>query len=211
MPSSSVTDRSRRRSAAPSPSLLRVMRPTPSPCSARSKRIERNHQRGGAARGRGPVGQPRIVVDQPVERALHDGEGGRRLHHLAERHRAVEIFRRAQDDRQHRRDEARRLRDNRRLHVLDGRCRARPRAPCRASGRRRRAPPPRPGSARCFRRSRAAASARSGTRPRTGSCSSETATKRRPISTIEPLATSGVDHRRDDEEARDVDRRRRRR
>src|ERR1700742_2573419 len=43
--------------------------------------VERHHQRCDAARAGVPVGEPRIIVDQPAERALHDGEGGGCLHH----------------------------------------------------------------------------------------------------------------------------------
>ena len=82
--------------------------------------VERHHQRGDAARAGVPVGEPRIIVDQPAERGLHDGEGGGRLHHLSERHAAVEKFRRAQQERHHRRDQARSLRHQRGAHVLAG-------------------------------------------------------------------------------------------
>ena len=82
--------------------------------------VERHHQRGDAARAGVPVGQPRIIVDQPAERGLHDGEGGSRLHHLSERHAAVEKFRRAQQQRHHGRDQARSLRHQRGAHVLAG-------------------------------------------------------------------------------------------
>ena len=97
----------------------RSMRPTPSPCLGALQSVERHHQRGDAAGRRGPVGKPGIVVDQPVEGGLDDDEGRRRLHHLPERHRAVEKLRRAQDDRQHRRDVAAGLRDDRRAHRLN--------------------------------------------------------------------------------------------
>ena len=50
------------------------------------QRVERDHQRGDTPRRRIPVGQPRIIVDQPRERRLHDGEGRGRLHHHAQRH-----------------------------------------------------------------------------------------------------------------------------
>jgi hypothetical protein len=36
--------------------------------------VERNHQRGHAACRRGPVSEPRVVVDEPVECSLYDGE-----------------------------------------------------------------------------------------------------------------------------------------
>ena len=95
------------------------MRPAPSAPSADLQRVERGHQRGDAGRRRRPVGEPRIVVDQPIERRLHDREGGDRLHDLAERHRAVEEFGRAQDDRQHRHHVAAGLRHHGRAHSLD--------------------------------------------------------------------------------------------
>ena len=117
VPSSSVTERSCSRSAAPSVRRARCGRRR-RPLGA-LQGVERDHQRGDAAGRGGPVGEPRIVVDQPVERGLHDGEGGGRLHHLAERHRAVEEFRRAQDDRHHRRDVAAGLRDHRGAHGLE--------------------------------------------------------------------------------------------
>src|SRR3984893_3538766 len=41
------------------------------------KSVERHHQRCGAARAGVPVRKPRVIVDQPTERALHDSEGGR--------------------------------------------------------------------------------------------------------------------------------------
>ena len=142
----------------------------PSPCSARSSAVERHHQRGDAARAGVPVGKPRIVVDQPAERGLHDGEGGGRLHHLAERHAAVEKFRRAQQDRHDRRNQARCP-----ATPPSCACAGRQAAPIaaarsRTSCRCRRAPPPRRRAARCSRRFRARASACSGIRPRPGSC-----------------------------------------
>ena len=120
VPSSSVTERSSRLSIA-SPSVSpRLMRPMPSPLLGALQPVERHHQRGDAARAGVPVGEPRIIVDQPAERALHDGEGGRRLHHLSERHAAVEKFRRAQQERHDRREQARALRHQRGAHVLAG-------------------------------------------------------------------------------------------
>ncbi len=88
--------------------------------------VERHHQRGDAARAGVPVGETRIIVDQPAERALHDGEGGGRLHHLSERHAAVEKFWRAQQQRHHRRNQARSLRHQRGAHVLAGKLRPLP-------------------------------------------------------------------------------------
>ena len=88
--------------------------------------VERHHQRGDPARAGVPVGEPRIIVDQPAERGLHDGEGGGRLHHLSEGHAAVEEFRRAQQQRHHRRDQARSLRHQRGAHVLAGKPRPLP-------------------------------------------------------------------------------------
>ena len=58
--------------------------------------VKRHHQGRDAARAGVPVGEPRIIIHQPAERALHDSEGGRRLHHLPQRHAAVEKFRRTQ-------------------------------------------------------------------------------------------------------------------
>jgi hypothetical protein len=43
------------------------------------KCVDRNHQRGDPPRTCIPVRKTRIVVDQPSESALHDGEGGRGL------------------------------------------------------------------------------------------------------------------------------------
>src|SRR6478736_464263 len=84
VPSSSVTERSFRLSIA-SPSVSpRLIRPMPSPRSARSSPSS------------DIIGEAGIIVDQPAEGGLHDGEGGGRLHHLAERHAAVEEFRRTQ-------------------------------------------------------------------------------------------------------------------
>ena len=80
--------------------------------------VERDQQVRGAPRRRGPFGEPRIVVDDPVERVLHLDEGGGRLHHGAERHLAGEIFRRAQDHRDHRRDDEIAVRHEHRAHVL---------------------------------------------------------------------------------------------
>jgi len=60
------------------------------------KAVQRHHQRGNPPRAGVPVRKPRIIVDQPAKRALHDGEGGRRLHHLSQRHASVEKFWRAQ-------------------------------------------------------------------------------------------------------------------
>ena len=84
------------------------------------QRIKGDHQRGSAPGGGGPVGHLGIVIDQPVEGALHDGEGRRGLHHLAQRHGAIEELRCAKNDRQYRCDIARGLRHNSGLHVLDG-------------------------------------------------------------------------------------------
>ena len=58
--------------------------------------IERHHQRSDAAGAGVPVSEPRVIVDQPAEGGLYDGEGGSRLHHLSEAHAAVEKFWRAQ-------------------------------------------------------------------------------------------------------------------
>ena len=171
VPSSSVTDRSRSRSAAPVVSPRSMRREAFGRPRAFSRPSSETISEATRERRRGPVGEPRIVVDQPVERALHDGEGRRRLHDLAQRHRAVEEFRRAQDDRQHRRDVAAGLRHDRRAHGLDADVAPARAAPCRRSGRRRCAPRLRRRAPRCSRRSRAAASARSGTPPRPGSCS----------------------------------------
>ena len=54
--------------------------------SARHAQVARRQQLADAACGCHPIGKPRIVVDQPVERVLHDGKGGRCLHDLSERH-----------------------------------------------------------------------------------------------------------------------------
>jgi hypothetical protein len=42
-----------------------------------SRAVDCDEQIGGAPRRRGPLGEPRIVVDDPVERVLHLDEGGR--------------------------------------------------------------------------------------------------------------------------------------
>jgi hypothetical protein len=96
------------------------MRPMPVAALGALEAVERHHQRGDAARAGVPVGEPRVIVDQPAERGLHDGEGGRRLHHLSEAHAAVEKFWRAQQQRNDRRDQARSLRYQRGAHVLAG-------------------------------------------------------------------------------------------
>ena len=82
------------------------------------ERIQRSDERRNAPRIRVPAREARIVVDQPAERGLHDHEGGGRLHDLAERHVAGEIFRRTQEDRDHGREIGACLRDRRRLHPL---------------------------------------------------------------------------------------------
>src|SRR5882757_434254 len=108
VPSSSVTDRSFRLSMVLPLVSPRWMRPIPSPSSARSSPssdiISEAMRRAQAFQS-----APRIIVDQPAERALDDGEGGGRLHHLSERHAAVEKFWRAQQQWHHRRDQARAL------------------------------------------------------------------------------------------------------
>jgi len=60
------------------------------------QRVERHHQCGDAARRRIPVGKPRIIVDQPGECRLHDGESRRRCI-TWQATSSVEKFRRAQD------------------------------------------------------------------------------------------------------------------
>jgi hypothetical protein len=56
------------------------------------ERIERQHQAADPPRRRRPIGEPGIIVDQPVESGLHDGEGRGCLHDLAEGHRSIEVF-----------------------------------------------------------------------------------------------------------------------
>ena len=68
--------------------------------------VERHHQRCDAPRASVPFRKAWIVIDQPAECSLHDGEGGCCLHHLSERHAAVEKFRCAQENWNHRRDQA---------------------------------------------------------------------------------------------------------
>ena len=147
---------------------LRSMMPVRSSCRL-VELVERNQQRGDPARRGGPVGEPRIVVHEPVERGLHLHEGGSGLHHLAERHLAGEIFRRAQDDRNNRREHDVAVRDHVSRACAGGRAPASARSACAAGRAGRSAPPPRRRGARRSRRSRAAASAHSGTRPRPGS------------------------------------------
>ena len=120
VPSSSVTDRSLQAEHGVALGLAALDAADAVAALGALEPVERHHQRGDAPRAGVPVGEPRIIVDQPAERALHDGEGGRRLHHLSERHAAVEKFRRAQQQRHHRRDQARSLRHQRGAHVLAG-------------------------------------------------------------------------------------------
>jgi len=53
-----------------------------------------------------PVGEAQRIVGEPVKRQLHLYEGGGRLHEVAERHFAGEIFRRAEQERDDRRERA---------------------------------------------------------------------------------------------------------
>ena len=57
--------------------------------------IEEEVKGGDAPRRGEPVRKTQRIVGEPVERQLHLYEGGRRLHEIAERHFAGEIFRRA--------------------------------------------------------------------------------------------------------------------
>ena len=86
--------------------------------------VERHHQRGDAPRTGVPIGETRIVVDQPSERALHDGKGRGSLHHLSKCHATFEKFRSAKQNRHDRRKQARPLRHQRCAHVLA--CKKRP-------------------------------------------------------------------------------------
>ena len=80
--------------------------------------IERDDQPGHTV-GRGcPVRKPRIILDQPVEGLLHRHEGCRGLHDFAEGHGAGEIFRRTQDDRDHRRQNEISVRHDGRAQIL---------------------------------------------------------------------------------------------
>ena len=53
---------------------------------------------------RRPVGQTRIVFDEPAERHLHGDECGCGLHHLTERHRAGDVLGGTKKDRNDRRE-----------------------------------------------------------------------------------------------------------
>ena len=64
-----------------------------------SERGQRHVECRDAPGGGDPLGEPRIVVDHPIERRLHEHERRCRLHDLAQRERAVEELRRAQNDR----------------------------------------------------------------------------------------------------------------
>src|SRR5262245_41636363 len=59
------------------------------------QRVDRHHQRSDPPRASIPVRKSRIIVNQPAECALHDSESRCRLHHLPQRHAAIEEFRRA--------------------------------------------------------------------------------------------------------------------
>ena len=54
------------------------------------KRAPQSHD--AADRGQ-PLGDPNIILDEPVQRQLHLNEGGRGLHQRAERHGTGKIFR----------------------------------------------------------------------------------------------------------------------
>ena len=117
LPSSKVTERSRNRSA-PSSAGLRTIRPVVSSRSARSKRSSDTSKRGESARRRGPIGQARIVFDQPIERDLHDDERRGGLHHFAQGHGSGDVLGGAQEDRNDRREAVTGLRHNRGADVL---------------------------------------------------------------------------------------------
>src|SRR5262249_45900424 len=111
VPSSSVTETSRNRSAAsfPPPRAILPLWRLSERSSASSASSSKATRRAEAA----PVRKARIIVDEPVERRLHDCERRCCLHDFAERHRVVQEFWRVQNDRQDRRYVTAGLRDNR--------------------------------------------------------------------------------------------------
>ena len=106
VPSSSVTERSLRTQHGVALGLARLMRPMPSPCSARSRPSRRHHQRSDAACAGVPVCEPRIIVDQPAERCLHDGVKAEAACITCPAHAAVEKFGCAKQQRNHGCDQA---------------------------------------------------------------------------------------------------------
>ncbi len=80
--------------------------------------VDRDQERSDAARRRCPTRQPRIVVEQPIERRLDLNERRRRLHDLAERHGPRDVFRRTQDERDHRRYQPMGVGNERVAHML---------------------------------------------------------------------------------------------
>ncbi len=80
--------------------------------------VNRHHQRRDAPRASVPFGKARIIVHQPAERGLHDRECRGRLHDLSQRHASFQKLRGAEQDRNHRRNQARSLRYNGGAHML---------------------------------------------------------------------------------------------
>ncbi|MNE23254.1 hypothetical protein D3C80_1165010 [compost metagenome] len=80
--------------------------------------VKRHHQGSNAACAGIPIRQPGIVVDQPAEGGLNDGESGCRLHDLAEGHAAVEKFGRAEKKRNNGRNQHRSMRHDSGAHIL---------------------------------------------------------------------------------------------
>ena len=62
----------------------------------RSEHVESEQKGGNPVDRRSPVGDASVIVDQPIEGALHGDEGGGRLRQLTERHGSGEKFRDAE-------------------------------------------------------------------------------------------------------------------
>ena len=108
------------RAAQINPSELTLLGPRASRAFLRLDVVERKQQRRDSVCRGSPVGQPLKIVDQPVECALYDDEGGCGLRELAERHRAAEIFRHAQKPGDHRRAQEVAVRDQGGAEELPG-------------------------------------------------------------------------------------------
>ena len=63
-----------------------------------------NGDRGEPARRRRPVGEARVIFDQPIERMLHGDERRGGLHHLTEGHRPADVLGGAEEQRDNRRE-----------------------------------------------------------------------------------------------------------
>ncbi len=94
--------------------------------------VERYDQARDTVGGCGPIGKSRIILHQPVE-GLLDGDKRRcGLHDFTERHRAGEIFRRAENNRNHRREDEIAVGNHRGAKILPHRVRAIARSRCQA-------------------------------------------------------------------------------